>query len=96
MRNFPNGELSFLWTCSAPPPENQVNKKEALAELDKMWNKLSKTQQKVRSQAYEKAKVFISESPAEGRPQVSKSFKSPREAKNRIDVEVITGKSFRD
>ncbi len=61
-----------------------------------MWNKLSKTQQKVRSQAYEKAKAFINESPAEGRPQVSKSFKKPGEAKNRIDVEVITGKSLRD
>ncbi len=95
MANFPNKELSFSWT-RCDPPDKQVNKKKALAELDKMWNELNKTQKKVRKDAYEKAKKYINNSPADGRPADSQSWGDKDDPSKRIDIVVITGKAFKD
>ncbi len=94
MKNFPNGELSLSWTRTEPP-EKPPTKAEAIAELDKMWNQLSKTQQKVRKDAYAQAKKWIQGAPEAGvDDKVSKSFLDKGQTKNRIDIEVIKGKAF--
>ncbi len=87
MKNFkPEKMLSFSWT-RCDPPEKPVTKSEALAELDKIWNKLNATQKKNRKTAYEKAKKFISNAPEAGVDgHLTRSYKDVGQKNNRIDI----------
>ncbi|MCA1626478.1 MAG: hypothetical protein LC742_00720 [Acidobacteria bacterium] len=89
----PPVEKSRAWSQDYPP-----TKADGLFMLDEVWNELTPRQKADRQRAYEDATSYIQNSPSEGRPPDSRSFKDPnrRDPDARIDVVIITGSAFGD
>lgn len=81
--------LSFAWA-----QDTVVSKATAIAELDGMVGKLTKTEAADRADAIIKAKKFINDAPAAGVDPVSRSWGNKDVSAKRVDIEVITGKAF--
>lgn len=82
-------EISWAWAQDTPP-----TKADGLRELDRLYNSLSKSQKKVRTAAYDKARKWIRGLPEDGVGPVSKSWGNQEDTSKRIDIEVIKGKAF--
>lgn len=85
-------EPSWSWAYDYP-----VTKQEALTRLDVLYNNLTTRQKEDRSQAYQKAKTFISNAPTSGYSSViRRTFQnSPvRDNTIRIDIEILAGDAF--
>ena len=90
--NDMNPETSWAWAYDFP-----VTKQEALTNLDVLYNNLTTRQKEDRSQAYQKARSFISSAPTSGYSSViRRTFQnSPvRDNTIRIDIEILAGNAF--
>lgn len=86
-------EISAPWTQSSPPTKAQ-----GLIWLNNLWNSLSRSQQRDRKSAYDKAITYISRCPITGCPPDSRTFQDPqrKDPRARIDIEIKTGVAFID
>lgn len=91
----PYVEKSFSWSG-----QDVITASVGLAELDKLWNSLSKTEQADRLDAYRCAKQFINNAQKNGGitapPTATMSCKDSKrkDPSARIDIEVHSGKAF--
>ena len=83
-------EISAPWAQTTPPTKAQ-----GLAGLNGLWNSLSPSQQRDRSQAFIRAQTFINNCPATGcSAPISRSYSNRPNSPIRIDIEIITGTAF--
>lgn len=80
---------------------NVPKKSEGLANINSLWDSLTRSERRERGQAYVDAYHYIQNSPREGRPfngKGGKNFFDPQrtDPSARIDVVIITGLAFKD
>jgi hypothetical protein len=89
----PKVEISQAWAQATP-----LTVADGLTKLDIVWNSLTASQQKERTQAYSSARTFIQNAAKSGgvAAPVSKTFQDPqrKDPTARIDIEVIAGTAF--
>jgi hypothetical protein len=88
-----NTEESEPWARDTPP-----TKAEMLAMLERLWNRLSGSEQEEREACYEEVQRYIQRAPASGiNAPFSKSFRNrKRKGGVRIDLEIRTGRACAD
>ena len=86
-------ELSWAWNRKQPP-----TKEEALLALEEMYLQCNRAEQKLREQAFQKARAFIMSQPGGVHAHLTRSFKNnalpPFFSDARVDIEVRTGVAF--
>jgi hypothetical protein len=84
-------EKSVSWVQEIPP-----TREEGLNMIDTLENRLSPSEAKIRTKAFEKARIFVNQAAKNGGidAQISKSFRVKGTKDIRVDIEVITGKAF--